>query len=139
MSAAYYTSAIAVAAAAGVVIRPFRWPEAVWAVAGALLILALGILTPAEVWSGVIKGLDVYLFLTGMMLLSELARREGLFDWVAAVAISYARGSARRLFVLIYLIGVVVTALLSNDATAVVPPGCTAGLDRWSNIIIEVG
>ena len=41
MSAAYYTSAIAVAAAAGVVIRPFRWPEAVWAVAGALLILAL--------------------------------------------------------------------------------------------------
>ena len=120
MSAAYYTSAIAVAAAAGVVIRPFRWPEAVWAVAGALLILALGILTPAEVWSGVIKGLDVYLFLTGMMLLSELARREGLFDWVAAVAISYARGSARRLFVLIYLIGVVVTALLSNAATAVV-------------------
>jgi arsenical pump membrane protein len=120
MSAAYYTSAIAVATAAGVVIRPFRWPEAVWAVAGALLILALGILTPAEVWSGVIKGLDVYLFLTGMMLLSELARREGLFDWVAAVAISYARGSSRRLFVLIYLIGVIVTALLSNDATAVV-------------------
>ena len=28
------------------------------------------------------KGTDVYLFLTGMMLLAELARREGLFDWL---------------------------------------------------------
>ena len=25
------------------------------------------------------------------------------------------------------------------DATTVVPPGCTAGLDRWNNIVIEVG
>lgn len=128
MNPVYYTSAIAIATAAGVVLRPFRWPEAIWAVAGAVLILALGILTPAEVWSGIAKGFDVYLFLIGMMLLSELARREGLFDWVAAIAVSYAKGSPRRLFVMIYLVGVVVTALLSNDATAVVlTPAVYAG------------
>ena len=120
MNATLCTSAIAIATAIGVVVRPFQWPEAVWAVAGAGLILALGILTPAEIWSGIAKGFDVYLFLIGMMLLSELARREGLFDWVAVVAISHARRSPRRLFVLIYLVGVAVTALLSNDATAVV-------------------
>jgi arsenical pump membrane protein len=54
------------------------------------------------------------------MLLAELARREGLFDYAAEVAVAYAHGSARRLFALVYGIGVLVTVLLSNDATAVV-------------------
>ncbi|MDM9646791.1 arsenic transporter [Rhizobium sp. S163] len=120
MNPSVYTFAIAAATAAGVVVRPFRLPEAVWAVAGAALILALGILEPGEVWIGVTKGTDVYLFLIGMMLLSELARKEGLFDWVAAIATSYAKGSPKKLFFLVYVVGIVVTALLSNDATAVV-------------------
>jgi arsenical pump membrane protein len=66
------------------------------------------------------KGMDVYLFLAGMMLLSELAREQGVFDWVAAASLKNAHGSATRLFVLVYVAGVAVTALLSNDATAVV-------------------
>jgi arsenical pump membrane protein len=66
------------------------------------------------------EGEDVYLFLTGMMLLSELARFYGVFDWVASVAVEHARGSCVRLFTLIYLAGTVVTILMSNDATAVV-------------------
>ena len=100
--------------------RPFRWPEAVWAVGGALLLLLFGLLPLAQAWAGVLKGLDVYLFLTGMMLLSELARREGLFDWLAALATAGAKGSATRLFGLIYGVGTIVTIFLSNDATAVV-------------------
>lgn len=120
MNNSILTFAIAAATAAGVVVRPFRLPEAVWAVCAALLIVTLGILSPQEGWMGVLKGTDVYLFLVGMMLLSELARKEGLFDWIAAIATSHAKGSARRMFVLVYVIGVLVTALLSNDATAVV-------------------
>ncbi len=120
MNPSVYTFAIAAATAAGVVVRPFRLPEAIWAVAGAGLILALGILTPEEVWTGVTKGTDVYLFLIGMMLLSELARKEGLFGWVAAIATSCADGSPKKLFFLVYGVGIIVTALLSNDATAVV-------------------
>lgn len=74
------------------------------------------------------KGLDVYLFLAGMLLLSETARAAGVFDWVAATAVNAARGSRPRLFALIYGVGVVVTTLLSNDATAVVltPAVCAA-------------
>lgn len=104
----------------GVVVRPFRWPEAVWAILGAVLLAAFQLIGPADIWAGVSKGFDVYLFLIGMMLLSELARREGLFDWVAAIATSHAKGSPRRLFLLVYAVGVVVTVFLSNDATAVV-------------------
>ncbi len=55
-----------------------------------------------------------------MMLLSELARKEGVFDWLASHAIAASRGSRARLFSLIYLVGIVVTVFLSNDATAVV-------------------
>jgi arsenical pump membrane protein len=58
--------------------------------------------------------------LFGMMLLAEIAREAGLFDWLAAVATSRAKGSARRLFLLTYGVGIVVTIFLSNDATAVV-------------------
>jgi arsenical pump membrane protein len=107
-------------AVAGVIIRPFKWPEAIWAVSGALLVTLLGLLPWGEAWHAVGKGLDVYLFLTGMMLLSEVARREGLFDWVAVVAVNHARASPRRLFLLVYGVGTVVTIFMSNDATAVV-------------------
>lgn len=120
MTESAITWSIAGLTAMGVVIRPFRWPEAVWAVLGAALLLAFRLIGPADVWAGVSKGFDVYLFLIGMMLLSELARREGLFDWVAAIATSHAKGSPRRLFLLVYIVGVVVTVFLSNDATAVV-------------------
>lgn len=104
----------------GVVTRPFRWPEAIWAVGGAILLLAVGSIGFADAWSGVARGFDVYLFLIGMMMLSELARHQGLFDWLASVATSHARGSPRRLFLLIYAVGIMTTVFLSNDATAVV-------------------
>jgi arsenical pump membrane protein len=111
---------IAGLAIVGVIIRPFSLPEFIWAAAGALLLLMLGLLSPVEVWSGVAKGTDVYLFLIGMMLLSELARQEGLFDWLAAHAATLAKGSATRLFALMFAVGTIVTVFLSNDATAVV-------------------
>ena len=112
--------AIAAAATAGVIVRPFKVPEAVWAVLGGALLLMFDLLPWRDGLHAVGKGTDVYLFLIGMMLLSETARREGLFDWVAATAVNRAGKSPKRLFLLIYAVGVVVTAFLSNDAAAVV-------------------
>lgn len=120
MATIYVTWGVSALAVLGVIVRPFGWPEAIWAVAGAIALLLLGQIGPLDAWIGVAKGVDVYLFLIGMMLLSELARREGLFDWLAALATQKAKGSPIRLFVLIYGVGILVTAFLSNDATAVV-------------------
>ena len=120
LASPWTTWGIAGAATAGVIFRPFSWPEFIWAGSGAILLVALGLLSPSDALSGVTKGTDVYLFLTGMMLLSELARQEGLFDWLAARASRLAKGSATRLFTLIFIVGTVVTVFLSNDATAVV-------------------
>ena len=117
-------------ATAGVIVRPFELPEAVWAVGGAVALVCFGLLPASLAWRGVGKGLDVYLFLTGMMLLAEVARATGLFDWLASVAASHARGSATRLFRLIYAVGIVVTVFLSNDATAVVLTLAVAAITR---------
>jgi arsenical pump membrane protein len=115
---------------AGLILRPFGWPEAVWAVGGAILLVIAGLLPAKAALHGVAEGTDVYLFLTGMMLLSELARREGLFDWLAAHVARRAGGSARKLFLLVYLMGTVVTVFLSNDATAVVLTPAVAAVVR---------
>lgn len=101
-------------------LRPRGIAEAWWVCSGAVLLVVLQLVPPREAARAVAQGTDVYLFLIGMMLVSELAREQGVFDWVAASAVSRARGSAARLFLLIYLAGTAVTVFLSNDATAVV-------------------
>jgi arsenical pump membrane protein len=117
-----------------VIVRPFKVPEFVWAAGGALVLLALRLLSLREGLAGVAKGLDVYLFLTGMMLLAETARAEKLFDWLAAHATRRANGSAQRLFLLVYLVGVGVTVFLSNDATAVVLTPAVASAVRAAKV-----
>jgi arsenical pump membrane protein len=120
---------IVAAATAGVILRPFSWPEFVWAAAGAILLVVLGF-PASDALASLLQGTNVYLFLIGMMLLAELAQQEGLFDWLAAGAAGWARGSPTRLFTLIYALGTVVTVFLSNDATAVVLTPAVAAIAK---------
>ena len=101
-------------------LRPRRVGEAWWICAGAILLIVTRLIPFHQAVHAVSEGLDVYLFLTGMMILAEMAREEKVFDWAASIAAIHARNSPRRLFALVYAVGIVVTALLSNDATAVV-------------------
>ncbi len=101
-------------------IRPKDIAEVYWISAGALLLMALRQVPLQLAGKAIGEGSDVYLFLTGMMLLSELAREHGVFDWLSAAAIKRSNGSCTRLFTLVYGIGTLVTIFMSNDATAVV-------------------
>ena len=130
----WLTWVIAAVATAGVIIRPFAWPEFIWAAAGAVLLVVLGLLPVGAALAGVARGSDVYLFLVGMMLLAELAREKGLFDWLAARAARLARGSATRLFTLVFAVGTVVTVFLSNDATAVVLTPAVAAVAKAARV-----
>ena len=101
-------------------VRPRNIPEVYWIGGGVLSLLFLRLISLPLAGRALLKAVDVCLFLIGMMLLSELAREHGLFDWLSAIAVRNARGSCVRLFTLVYIVGTVVTIFLSNDATAVV-------------------
>jgi arsenical pump membrane protein len=113
-------SLIVGASVALMLIRPRSIPEVYWIGGGVLLLLVLRLVSLRLVGRAAAKATDVCLFLIGMMLLSELAREHGVFDWLSAVAVRSAGGSCSRLFAMGYAVGTIVTIFMSNDATAVV-------------------
>src|SRR5579859_4310844 len=112
-------------------VRPRGIAEVYWIGGGALLLVGLRLVGLRLAGQAIAAGTDVYLFLTGMMLLSELANDFGVFGWMASVAEQHANGSAVRLFTLVYIVGTLVTIFMSNDATAVVlTPAVLAAVRR---------
>ncbi|MEZ2345545.1 SLC13 family permease [Terriglobus sp. RCC_193] len=101
-------------------VRPKNLPEVWWVGPGALLLVVLRLVPLKTAGKAVAEGSDVYLFLIGMMLLSELAKDNGVFGWLSTHAVLGAHGKRSRLFALMYGVGTVVTICMSNDATAVV-------------------
>jgi arsenical pump membrane protein len=111
---------IVAASIALMLVRPRGVREVYWVGGGAALLVALRLASLQLAGRAIAEGTDVYLFLIGMMLLSELAREHGVFDWLSAAAVRSAKGSCSRLFALVYAAGTVVTIFMSNDAAAVV-------------------
>jgi arsenical pump membrane protein len=101
-------------------IGPRDIPEVYWVGGGAILLIVFRLIPLKLAGKAAAEGSDVYLFLVGMMLLSELAREHGVFDWLSSAALKGSDGSSARLFTLVYGVGTLVTIFMSNDATAVV-------------------
>jgi arsenical pump membrane protein len=115
---------------AGMLIRPWGSREWQWAAGGVIALLIARIEAPAAAWSAIAGGWNIYTFLAGIAILAEIARAEGVFDALALRARAAARGSRKRLLFLVYAAGVAVTALLSNDTTALVlTPAVFAALE----------
>jgi arsenical pump membrane protein len=100
--------------------RPFRWNEAHIAMAGAGVLLLLGLISPADACFTLIRDWNTFLFFLGMMGLSALAESAGLFDWLAVQAARLAGKSAARLFLNVFLLGSLISMFFSNDATALI-------------------
>jgi arsenical pump membrane protein len=115
-------------------LRPRNIPEVYWTGGAALLLLALRLIPLRLALRAVAEGTDVYFFLAGMMLLSELARENGLFDWISSIAARHAHASSTRLFALLYIVGIGVTVCMSNDATAVVLTPAVLAILRRSRL-----
>jgi arsenical pump membrane protein len=132
VSASHITAyVIALLTVAGILVRPWRVPEWAFAVGGALLLLLTGALDSPHAWRAALSGWEVYLFLVGVLTLAELARVHGVFAWLSAFILRAARGSRSRLFGIVFGVGVVVTATLSNDTTVILlTPAIVALLER---------
>lgn len=113
-------SLIALLTLIGIMVRPFKWDEARVAMVGAALLLVLGLIHPADAFSVLLGDWNIFFFFLGMMALSALADAAGLFDWLAVQAARLAGGSTRRLFLNTFLLGCLISMVLSNDATALI-------------------
>ncbi len=114
------TSLIALLTLIGIMTRPFKWDEAFITLAGAALMLILGLIPPLEALSTLASDWNTFLFFLGLMGLSALAEVAGLFDWLAVQAARLANNSPSRLLLHVFLLGSLISMVLSNDATALV-------------------
>lgn len=103
-----------------VLIRPRNVSEAWWAVLGGGLTLVLGLVSLRQVGSILLETQDALILLVGMMALSAVAEKAGFFDWAASLTARAGGGSVFRLYVFVFLVGTLITASLSLDATAIV-------------------
>src|SRR3989475_10566948 len=104
----------------GIMLRPRKVSEAITALTGAGLILLLGLLSPGEALTTLLRDWNIFFFFLGIMSLSTLAEAAGLFDWLAVQAARLSGNSSRRLFFNTFLLGSLISMLLSNDATALI-------------------
>jgi len=101
-----------------VLIRPRRVPEGVFALGGALGMLLVGAVSPREALAIILGAWNAFLFFLGMLVAAAAADRAEVFTRLAGLAARGAGGSGWRLLLNLFLLGSAITAILSNDATA---------------------
>ena len=101
------------------VIRPWGWGEAVAAVPAAILVVAVGAISPHRALTEAERLGPIIGFLAAVLILAQLCQDEGLFracgDWMA-------RGVGTRparLLTRVFVVAAATTAVLSLDATVV--------------------
>jgi arsenical pump membrane protein len=87
---------------------------------GATAMLAFGLVSWHEAICATLAGKNALLFLLSLLALSLLVGKSGFFDWAAIRCAHIAKGNARSLYRNTYLLGAIITAILSLDTTAVI-------------------
>ena len=101
------------------VLRPRRVPEAVVAVPAAVLVVALGLISPAAALTELGDLGPTVGFLAAILLLGHLVDAEGVFAWLGGRLAGAAAGRPQRLLALVFAAAAGTTAVLSLDATVV--------------------
>ena len=111
--------AVVVFVAAYVLIATERVPKIGDALAGAGVVVALGVSSAEDIFYSSETGVDwdVIFLLLGMMIIVRVLRRTGVFEFVAIWAAKRAKGSPLRVMILLVLITAVASAFLDNVTT----------------------
>ncbi|MBI3393190.1 MAG: ArsB/NhaD family transporter [Nitrospirae bacterium] len=96
-----------------------RVHKTVVALVGASLMLVLKILTQDEAFRSETYGIDynVIFLLIGMMIIINVMKETGVFQWMAIKSAKVARGEPIRLMVILSVVTAVISALLDNVTT----------------------
>ena len=102
------------------------------ALLGAALMLSLGVVTQHEAFHSPEYGVDynVIFLLVGMMVIVNVLRRTGLFEWLALFAAQRAQAKPYRMLVLLSVVTAFVSALLDNVTTVLLMAPVTLEVTR---------
>jgi Na+/H+ antiporter NhaD/arsenite permease-like protein len=110
---------IAVFVVAYILIASERIPKVTTALAGAGVILGLGVSSAEDAFFSSETGIDwdVIFLLFGMMIIVSVLRRTGVFEYIAIWSVKRAKGSPLRVMLLLVLITALASAFLDNVTT----------------------
>ncbi|MFG1785100.1 SLC13 family permease [Rhodococcus oryzae] len=104
---------------AAAILRPHGLPEVAVAAPAAVIVVAVGAVTPAQALEEVRTLGPTVAFLAAILVLAHLADASGVFTWTASILRRGSRGRPKRLLGLAFTACAVTTAVLSLDATVV--------------------
>jgi arsenical pump membrane protein len=100
-------------------VRPRRWNEAWWTMLGAAAMLVLGWCRHVRRSTEPSRERMCFSFFSHFSRYPSSSARAGFFDWAAIRCARIAKGNARSLYRNAFVLGAIVTAILSLDTTAV--------------------
>lgn len=103
-----------------VIWRPRQVNEAIPALAGALAALLTGIVTWRDFWLVGHMVWNATFALVAIMIISSILDQVGFFRWTALVLARKVGGSGYRLFLLVIVLGSLITIFFNNDGTVLV-------------------
>ncbi len=109
--------AAAIFAATYVVIVSERVHKTTAALAGAVVVIAVGVLDQEQAFDAI--DLNVIFLLAGMMMIVSVLGKTGIFQWLAIRSAKLGRGEPLRILIILSLVTAVGSAFLDNVTTVV--------------------
>lgn len=103
-----------------VMLRPGKVLSTYGAVAGAIAVFVIGLVTPAQTLQILRENAAVLLLLAGLLMVAAAAGKAGFFDWCAWLTWKAAGQNGRRLFLATIVLSALTTVFFSLDTTAVI-------------------